>query len=415
MAKSRYLASSAFLLPLFLVFFTILLPPASLSSVFTCEFKTSCFANETGLLRAKNYSDGYNNAHAQLMNHSGDAYPYTLCCATDASHTLNNSCAHANATVVLRLNATTDSHVQTPTTGGTPYAYQACMALSPGNITCEYVTTGCSANHTGTLSLASSESDNTTNAHIANFSYYGLDVCCKVGNAPPAVPVLLYPTQGNDSVFERNVTFDWEDSADPDGDPVTYEFNLTETTCSDYNATGLASSTYLPSQELCIDRMYWWSVRACDPYHCSSWASSWNFTIASVAGITFLVNNTDFGSLTRNATDDTTDNAPPPFTIENTGNVPLNVTFKANDPLFDISGLGNGTFQYKARAFESGAYTSAQTDWANVSASYTLLFTHLNYSDAADAAYIDIRVSLPYEESAGYKSSVVEVFGNYTG
>ncbi len=400
---------------LFLLFFI----PRAFAVTFSCSFtNTSCGAGEAGLLRAENNSasHGYNNAHAQLMNYTGTAYNYTLCCVTDENHTLSNDCSNENATVILRLADETNTHVQVPSVN--TYSYAACLALSPGNLSCEYVNTSCSSGYSPVLSIASSEANNglynQTNAHVGNYSYYTLSVCCKGGNTPPTVPTLLYPANNNNSVFERNITFDWSDSTDADGDAITYEFNLTQATCPDDNQTGLTSSNYT-SGELCVDKVYDWTVRACDANDCSAWASTYNFTIASTLGITFTVNNTNFGEMARNATDNTTDDNPPPFIIENTGNVKLNVTIKADDPLFTTSGLGNDTFQYKVREKEAGAYDSAQTTWTNVSASFTALITNLGYAASADEAHIDVLVRLPYEEAAGYKSSTINVSGEYLG
>ncbi|MBR9692841.1 hypothetical protein GOV07_02805 [Candidatus Woesearchaeota archaeon] len=386
------------------------------AATFSCDFASSCAT--TGLIRIENISADYNNAHVELMNASA-TYTNFLCCVTDVNHTLSYDCTHENATVVLHANGNTNAHVQRP--GVTPqYDYDICMALSPGNLTCQYVNTTCSAGYSPVLSMASSESNsglyNLTNAHVGNYSNYTLNLCCQGGNSPPTVPILVYPTQGNDTVFERNITFNWDDSTDSDGDPITYNFSLTQVTCADDNQSGLSPSTYTGG-ELCVDKIYWWTAQACDDNNaCSAWATSWNFTILSVLGLDFTVNNTNFGTMVRNATDNTTDNSPPPFTVENTGNVKLNVTFKADDALFDTVGLGNPEFRYQARdTLEPGAYESGQTSWANVPATLSSLYTNLHYTDAHDAAYVDILVDLPYEELAGDKSSTVNITGNYSG
>ncbi len=381
-----------------------------------CTFKASCSGSEVGLLRAENDSGGYNNAHIELMNDSGTNYSYTLCCDTDVNHTLNNSCSHENRTIVIRINGTNDTHAQEP--GIDTYVESVCMALSPGNLTCEYVNTTCSAGYSPFFSMASSESngglENQSNAHLGNYTWYTLSVCCQGGNARPSVPILQYPLDGNDSVFERNITFDWQDSTDPDGDEINYTFNLSQATCPDDVYQNVTPSTYT-SGELCVDQVFWWKVKACDPYGCSAWSDLWNFTIASVIGVTFDVNNTDFGSMARNTTDNTTDNTPPPFEVNNTGNVKVNVTFKADDPLYDSEYLDNSSFQYKAREYETNAYASGQETWTNVSDTLTALFTNLHYTASHDAAYVDILVDLPYNETAGYKSSIVNITASYNG
>jgi hypothetical protein len=397
--------------------FLIFIFPAD-AAYFSCSFKASCAANETGLLRDVNDTNGSNNAHAQLMNDTGTAYNYTLCCATDASHTLNNSCANANSTVVLNLYATENTHVQLPSVG--TYNYSACMALSPGNLSCTYVNTTCAAAYSGIASIASSEPNNgqynMTNAHIANYTYYTLNVCCKGGTSPPSVPVLVYPANNNYTVFERNITFQWTASTDPDGNPVNYSINITQGTCTSYYVANITTTNYT-SAELCVDKTYNWTVQACDPNACSAWAGTWNFTIQSVAGLTLLVNNTDFGILNNSNTRNTTGGAPAPFNCQNTGNVPLNVTFQANGPLYSMSGLGNNTWQYKARENQTGAFDTgtSQMNWTNVTGSYTSLFTNLKYYNNQNSAFIDILITVPAAEPSGVKSSVVTVQGNYSG
>jgi hypothetical protein len=399
--------------------FVIILAVPALGVDFNCSFVASgsCAnnASELGLFRVNSTDGSFNNSHVELMNYSG-SYPYTLCCYTDPSHWLNYSCTDPNATTILGATSNTDAHVEDPSLGN--YNYSACMALSPGGLSCEYVNTSCTAGYTPMFSMGSSESNdgyyNQTNAHIGNYTHYTLNVCCRAANAPPPTPTLIYPTRGNDSVIERNVTFDWSTVTDPDGDPVTYNFSLTQAICLDDNQSSLGASSYYGGT-ICVDRVYWWTVQACDTTQCSAWATASNFTIPSRAGITFIVNNTDFGALSRNATEDTTDDSPLPFTVENTGNVYLNVTMRALDPLFNSSGLGNDTFQYKAREAVAGAYTAAQESWYNVSASHTYLFSNLDYNDSRDSAYIDIGIDLPFEEEAGAKGSTLQLMGNYTG
>jgi|GEM_PF-5927294 len=234
-------------------------------------------------------------------------------------------------------------------------------------------------------------------------------------NSPPATPTLTYPVQGNSSVFERNITFEWISSFDPDVDSMTSDFNLTQATCADDYQENTSIGSYT-SGELCVDQVYWWTVRNCDIYdQCSDWATAWNFTIASVAGISFTVNNTDFGEMNISMTDNTSDDSPAPFAVENTGNVPLNVTIKANDDLFSSSGLGNSSFRYAARTADAAHYQSAQTSWTDVAADYTALFTNLKYFAELNNASIDILVNVPNDEAPGAKEAVVSVQGEYTG
>lgn len=378
------------------------------SAEFACVFKTSCNATETSVLKVQNDSGGYNNAHAQLINYTALNYTYRLCCEADSDQWLNNSCQNENSTQVISLYSQTNSHVQVPSVGS--YDYDVCLALSPGNLTCEYVNSSCSTNYVPLFSIAGSPlSDNTTNAHIANYSHYTLNVCCSQ-NQPPSIPVLLVPSDNNLTVFDRNVSFDWEDSTDAEGNPITYDINITSATCPTIDQASLSISNYT-STELCVDTLYNWTVRACDEFTCSAYATTFNFTIASTLGLTFTANNTNFGTMIPLQSNDTSDNAPAPFTIENTGNVITNVSIKADDPLFDLEDLGNTSFQLKGREDETGAYVSTITSYINFTTQFQNIFVNFSYQDSQDSAFVDINVTVPLGEPTGVKSSTINITG----
>jgi hypothetical protein len=187
---------------------------------------SSCNAGEALLIRLNSSEPGagYNNSHAQLPNDTYDsAWGYSVCCTTDAFRSITNACG-AKSTSVLNLYNTTDSHVQASTQAG--YAYTACLNVTYGNVTCEYVNSACDAGYSPVVSIASSEAgdNNLTNAHVGDYSYYLRKVCCQIGGqSPPNVAwVNLTPintTTRLDLECQNGTT------TDPDGDSVSLAYN----------------------------------------------------------------------------------------------------------------------------------------------------------------------------------------------
>ncbi len=231
-----------------------------------------------------------------------------------------------------------------------------------------------------------------------------------ISGSPPLNVTLLYPANNNQSVFERFVNFTWTAADERDGDQVNYSLNLNASgSCAiQTQQTNLQSVNYTFG-ELCVDSYYNWTVQACDIDGCSAWATLYNFTVASVTSIRLVNNNTNFGALSIGQTIDTSNLVVMPFWIENDGNVFVNVTVIGNNTpsstLFSSVGLNNVAFQYKARLNETGAFntTNSPMTYTPVNASYTVAFNRLNYSDASDAAFIDINITVPLSEPPGTK------------
>ena len=141
-----------------------------------------------------------------------------------------------------------------------------------------------------------------------------------------------------------------------------------------------------------------------------NWADERKLEIQSEVIISLPVDNVNFGSLTMDATDNTTDNSPLPFEIQNDGNCLLNISLNATDLWASIFG-SSSYYQYKFdnKTGEAGSFNWAQTqtDWAQVPNSTQLAMVELNWSDATDSAEIDLLVSVPPQELAGDKSSTL--------
>jgi hypothetical protein len=235
-----------------------------------------------------------------------------------------------------------------------------------------------------------------------------------INNTLPKAPEQIEPTQNNDTVFERRPLFNWSAAFDPDNDNLTYDIFITCATCADINVSGINNTYYTPSVDLDLDVMYNWSVRANDSTGYGPWSSEWNFTVVSVAIIT--VNGTaDFGSLWLNQEDDTTDNDPSPFIIENKGNVNVNVSVYAQDDLWLKQPLNTTYFQFKADNVSGGnssfSWSESITEWENVngttSGSAIAAIMVFNYTTGYDQVEVDVRVRVPSDEPSGTKTSTL--------
>ena len=145
---------------------------------FNCTIITggTCAAGNTSLIFMENDTGGYLNAHAQ--NVSVGTYSYEICCNSTSS--LYYNCDEG---VFLKLNTTTNSHVQQGDYSGPGIVYgiDACITADPGYFNCTYVDDSCPADRECVASIGGTDaSDNRTNAHIGPCSAYKRKACCRV-------------------------------------------------------------------------------------------------------------------------------------------------------------------------------------------------------------------------------------------
>jgi hypothetical protein len=191
--------------------------------------------------------------------------------------------------------------------------------------------------------------------------------------------------------------------------------------CTVSSVTANTTDTnFTPSADLDIDSWYNWSVRVYDGEKWSSFSDTWNFSILSTSMMT-LTSSVDFGSMSLNETNDTTNNHPPPFLLENNGNVRLNISIYAQDTLWDSEPLDTQYFRFKAdNSTETDAcvWPLSQTAWAYMNgttiAQARLAVAYLNYT-GNDSVEIDIGVKVPPAEPAGPKSSTIVMEAGYSG
>ena len=256
-------------------------------------------------------------------------------------------------------------------------------------------------NHTVSATKAFLGSANTT----ANMSI-SRSITLTLANTAPSAPTLTRPLNNNYTVTERYPTFNWTTSTDGEGDAITYQWNITPASgCAAIPLKNTSSIFYTSTDKLCVDRVYNWSVRACDNNSaCSVYATQFNFTIASVVGVTFTNGSVSFGSLIpslpdQNTTNNTLTNSPSPLRYNNTGNVDIITTMRANAALWTAQALSTNYFQYADENSSS---------WNNITSGYTALTANLTTSAIRE---LELNIWVPQGEPGGAKNTTITVLG----
>ncbi len=243
-------------------------------------------------------------------------------------------------------------------------------------------------------------------------------------NSLPNV-TLISPPNGNVTI-DRTPNFTWYVD-DDDNESVNSQLNLTcYFGCSVDNRIVVTSGLGNVSHEIIGDLRflkdnnfyYNWSVRANDSaFGFSSWTNDWRIDIAALVAINFTRDIIQFGIIGQNGNNDTVDNSPPPFLIENIGNVMVNSTIYASDLWRSIKNP-NRFYQFKVDnknylGSENGAFYfgGSITSYRNMTNSTNPLFAivQFNYSDSSDEAEIDINLTVPSTEGSGVRNSTVVV------
>ncbi len=226
------------------------------------------------------------------------------------------------------------------------------------------------------------------------------------------------------STIDRTPTFNWV-GEDDDNDDITYDFNISlvaSSLCTDSDKfiEDISTNTYTTSALNCFfdnGDYYIWSVRAKDDESTGEWENYYNINISVLIDISVPVSSVSFGEIPYLGSDNTTDNSPLPFVIQNNGNSFINLNISATD-LWDI--VSNPTEYYKIKvdnvSGEEGAFnwTGSTVDWVNVPAiGDTIFIDKLNYLDYIDSAEIDIYVQVPVNEIPTAKSSTITFVSSF--
>jgi len=252
-------------------------------------------------------------------------------------------------------------------------------------------------------------------------------------NAKPPVLTLNNPNDGNHTT-NRTPQFSWAMTTDDDGDTLTTQLNITPNCASFYcdsqdfklkNVTNNGTSYALSEAEKFMNLYevgdypdnYTWKVITYDGYE---WSSSYSDTrtifIDSEVVLTLINNATNFGTMSLNENNETTDDNPNPLLLQNDGNCFVDVNLSSSDLLWNsISGPSN-YYLYKIDRYagwNSFNFTESQTTWEQVSELNVTSIAALNYNTGNNRSEIDLNVTVPGDETPGSKSSVIVLTGYY--
>ncbi len=239
-------------------------------------------------------------------------------------------------------------------------------------------------------------------------------------NSLPIV-ILEYPAD-EANIISRTPNFNWT-SSDADEDSLKYQINITllgSSSCVDLerDITGISDENYTISESnylKCLhDNQDWyqWKVRASDDSGVSygNYTDLWNFTVDSVLTIELLNDTINFGSINITQTNDTSNDNPIPFLLENKGNCLINVSLNASE-LWNSVGGNSNNYRYKIdnKSGEQGAFDNSlsKINWTQIpiTPENNTAIVFFNWSDVNDLAEIDLLVIVPENEPPGSKSS----------
>ncbi|MBI2668584.1 right-handed parallel beta-helix repeat-containing protein [Candidatus Woesearchaeota archaeon] len=256
---------------------------------------------------------------------------------------------------------------------------------------------------------------------VSNFNVSSLGsfaVSDIISNTLPTAPTGLTPPTGN-TTTNRTPTFGWANSTDADGDVISYNliiddniaFNNPEVNVSAIpSTTGSPSVNYTISTELDVDKTYYWKVQANDTSSSYGDNSTVNtITINSYLAVSVLTGTVAFGSVSRGGNVNTSSGNALPFHVENSGNIPINVTVTGT-PYFTAVPFNNSHYQFRIEENESSSFdtTKSTTDWFNMTSSSTRTdVADLDWHVISNDFLTGLLIRVPGNESAGAKSSTV--------
>ena len=196
--------------------------------------------------------------------------------------------------------------------------------------------------------------------------------------------------------LETNETGTWENKSAIDVNLVAGQTwsNFT------WQNTSLAGSTVVS-----------WRIYANDTTGNVNMTNRFNFTLQDSILINLNTSSVGFGEIAIGATNDTMDDNPLPFKIENTGNVRLNLTIEASS-LWNSTANPTTNYQFKANVSVEGTPFNpdcTNQTWNNTPSVASKYVCFLNYTESSDMMETEIKITAPSGEPPGLKSSGITI------
>jgi len=238
----------------------------------------------------------------------------------------------------------------------------------------------------------------------------------QIQNTPPPAPTLVAPANES-TIVSRTPDFSWNNVTDPDGDSTTFEIWVDDDSgfvAREVEVSGIQALNYTIQdwKTLDLDTVYYWKVRASDGT-AGNWSGVRNFQIESTNVIQLNQGEINFGQVDLGVSENTTDDNPLPFEIENAGNIIVNVSINASQ-LFNSVPLDSENYRYKVDTVESDSFNTSNSliVFTNFVADLTNSINDLLFANASDSAEFDVLALVPTDEIAGTKISEVYIFFN---